>query len=166
MPGFICHQCGQHHNNLAMSYDFPAPAYWSTDFAKDATSQLHEEICIIKGQYFFVKGNIEIMIGATGERFIYTVWISLEQPDFNRAVQMWYDPQRVNEPSYPGQVANQLTGYPDMLGLNVAVHSRKVGVRPFIKLGPAEHPLSVEQAQGIEMQRVQEIAELMVHQEK
>ena len=164
MPGFMCHQCGKYHNDLPMSYDFAAPAYWSAALENDANSQLHEEICLIKGQYFFVKGNIEIMIGATGERFIYTVWVSLEQQDFNRVVQLWQNPQRVNEPSYPGQLANQLIGYPDMLGLKVAVHSRKVGIRPFIKLDLGPHPLVAEQTQGIEMRRVQEIAELIIHQ--
>ena len=63
MPGFMCHQCGKHHNDLPMSYDFVAPAYWSaSQFEQDCQiANCTKKICIVKGQYFFIKGNIEII---------------------------------------------------------------------------------------------------------
>ena len=106
---------------------------------------------------------MKLSIGATREIFNYSLWASLSQDDFNRALQLWNDPQRISEPSYEGQIANQLTGYPDTLGLKAAIHSRKVGFRPLIRLNPSLHPLASEQLQGIEMRRVQEVAELMFH---
>jgi hypothetical protein len=43
------------------------------------------------------------------------------------------------------------------------VHTREVGQRPRIELEPTDHPLAVEQRQGITRERVQEIAEIVLH---
>jgi hypothetical protein len=43
------------------------------------------------------------------------------------------------------------------------VHIRKVGIRPYIELEPNEHPLALEQKNGISIKRVQEIAEHLLH---
>jgi hypothetical protein len=47
--------------------------------------------------------------------------------------------------------------------LKTRVHSRNVGMAPYIELEPTEHPLAVEQRRGISPNRVWEIAELMQH---
>jgi hypothetical protein len=47
--------------------------------------------------------------------------------------------------------------------LKTNVHTREVGVRPLVELEPTDHPLAVEQRDGIAMARVQEIAELNLH---
>jgi hypothetical protein len=44
------------------------------------------------------------------------------------------------------------------------VHTRAVGVRPYIQLEPTDHPLAVEQRTGITLARVQEIAEMVLHE--
>jgi len=43
------------------------------------------------------------------------------------------------------------------------VHTHPVGVRPEIELEPTEHPLAVEQREGITWERVDEIAAIMLH---
>jgi hypothetical protein len=58
-----------------------------------------------------------------------------------------------------------LPGYPDTLHLKTMVHTREPGRRPFIELDPTDHPLAVEQREGITWERVQEIAELVLHGE-
>jgi hypothetical protein len=47
--------------------------------------------------------------------------------------------------------------------LKTMVHTRKLGIRPYIELEQNEHPLSVEQRNGISIKRVQEIAEYLLH---
>jgi hypothetical protein len=166
MPGFICRQCGQYHDNLPLGYRFAAPAYWSAAFAQDEQSQCGEEICIIQAEHFFIKGNIEIPVTTTGGLFNYTVWVAVGKDDFQRATSLWQNPKRSKEAAYAGIVANQLIGYPDTLHLEVKVHTREVGFRPYLALEAAEHPLVVEQQQGIEITRVQEIAALVIHHDK
>jgi len=47
------------------------------------------------------------------------------------------------------------------LNLKTLVHLRSGGLRPFIELEPTDHPLAVEQRNGISMTRVEEIASLL-----
>ena len=54
--------------------------------------------------------------------------------------------------------------YPDTINLATNVHTRAVGVRPFVELEPTEHPLALEQRNGITWARVLEIASIMQHQ--
>jgi Uncharacterized protein conserved in bacteria (DUF2199) len=49
------------------------------------------------------------------------------------------------------------------VNLKTHVHTREVGRRPFIELEPTDHPLAVEQRDGITWERVQEIAEQVLH---
>ncbi len=53
--------------------------------------------------------------------------------------------------------------YPSTLSLKTHVHTRPVGVRPFVELEPTDHPLAVELRTGIAMQRVREIAGVLLH---
>lgn len=83
--------------------------------------------------------------------------------NFKRASDRWHDPNRTEEPPYFGWLCNRLPGYPETLSLKTNVHTRSVGIRPFIELEPTEHPLAVEQRDGITMTRVIEIAEMAMH---
>ena len=53
--------------------------------------------------------------------------------------------------------------YPATLHLKTHVHTRAVGQRPLIELEATEHPLAVEQRNGITMERVREIAAALLH---
>jgi hypothetical protein len=42
------------------------------------------------------------------------------------------------------------------------VHLRGGGIRPFIELEPTDHPLAIEQREGISLERVKELAALLL----
>lgn len=44
------------------------------------------------------------------------------------------------------------------------MHTQPVGLRPLVELQPTDHPLAVEQLEGMTVARVQEIAELLLHE--
>jgi len=77
------------------------------------------------------------------------------------ASELWLDEKRVNEPAYFGWFSNSIPSYPETLHLKTAVHSRNVGLRPYVELEATDHPLALEQRRGITMVRVQHIAEQM-----
>lgn len=166
MTGFHCSSCGQYHGNLPLNYGVPAPIYWSDDLAKDEKSELGQDVCIIKGEHFFIKGNVEIPIRDSREVLAYTVWVSLSPANFERAVELWHDPKRVEEAPYFGWFSCQLPGYPDTLNLKTRVHTRDLGIVPYIELEPTDHPLAIEQRNGITLERVIEIAELNLHSDE
>ena len=62
-----------------------------------------------------------------------------------------------------GWLCNRIAGYSDTLLLKTQVHLRPYPARPFIELEPTEHPLAVEQREGIDLKRLQSIIEAHRH---
>ncbi len=81
----------------------------------------------------------------------------------SRRGDFWEQPGRESEPPYFGWLSSVVPGYPKTLSLNTMVHTRPVGARPLIELEPTDHPLAVEQRDGISWDRIQQIAELARH---
>jgi len=73
-------------------------------------------------------------------------------------------PGREHEQPMFGWFATELGVYlPSTLNLKTMVHTQPVGSRPLIELERTEHPLAVEQREGVSLGRVQEFAELLRH---
>jgi hypothetical protein len=164
--GYQCRGCGEWHDELPLHYGAAAPlAYFGVPYdERDARCELNRDLCVIDGQHFFIVGNLEIPVtGLDDEKFSWDVWVSLSRDNFIRAHEVWNDPDRSSEPPYFGWLSTRLPGYPDTINLKTHVHTREIGRRPFVELEPTDHPLAVEQRTGITWERVQEIAELVLH---
>ncbi|MNN83106.1 hypothetical protein D3C81_2001160 [compost metagenome] len=71
---------------------------------------------------------------------------------------------RENEKPYFGWLSTELSIYLiTTLSLKTMVHTQEVGAVPLIELEQTNHPLAVEQREGITMERVKEIAHLINH---
>lgn len=165
MPGFRCRRCGELHDELPMHYGPTAPAPWFMipEEEREQRCLLSSDQCIIDDKHFFIVGNLEIPVAGVPERFSWDVWVSLSEKSFARACALWDKQGRESEPPYFGWLSTALPCYPDTLLLKTMVHTREVGVRPRIELEPTDHPLAVEQREGITLARVQEIAEIVLH---
>lgn len=162
--GYVCRCCGKHHQELPLAYRTQAPEYWSDELAGHPDSALSDDQCIVRGEHFFVQGNVEIPIIGRDEVFAWGVWVSLSEASFERISSLWHQPGRESEPPYFGWLSTELPIYPPgTLQLKTHVHTQPVGRRPLIELEPTDHPLAVEQRNGITWERVQEIAELVMH---
>jgi hypothetical protein len=162
--GFECRRCGQWHDGLPFSYGAEAPTCWRGNLASDGRSALGEEQCVVAGQYFFVRARIVIPVVDGGTEFDWGVWVSLSEANFDRMTQLWTTPGREQEPPYFAWLSTEIPVYqPTTLNLKTNVHTQSVGRRPVVELEPTEHPLAVEQRDGITVSRVQEIAEHLLH---
>ena len=163
---FQCSCCGHTLDGPPLSWHLNAPDAWTGLSALDRRfggNTIDSDLCIIHQKDYFIHGLIEIPVLDGEGPFAWGVWVSLSKDNFNRSCDLWDDPARVNEPAYFGWLSNSLPGYPETLNLKTAVHNRAVGMRPYIELEPTEHPLALEQANGITTARVREIAERMHH---
>ncbi|PVC93886.1 DUF2199 domain-containing protein [Streptomyces sp. CS147] len=162
--GFTCTCCGAHHSELPMNYTVGAPAVWDPSFADADDCLLSSDQCVVQAQHYFVKGMIEIPVIGSDEVFSWGVWVSLSRESFSRAADLWDTPGREAEEPYFGWLTTDLPVYPTpTLNLKTHVHTRPVGERPLVELEPTDHPLAVEQRTGITLDRVQEIAEAVLH---
>jgi len=69
----------------------------------------------------------------------------------------------LKEATSRGWFCNRLQGYPDTLNLKTNVILQPYPHRPRIELEPTDHPLAVEQREGITVARLQEILEANEH---
>ena len=165
MPGYTCRCCGQFHDELPMHYGAAAPVTWYGIPAKERDKRclLSSDQCIIDDQHFYIVGNLELPVIGSEHSFSWDVWVSLSAQNFARACKLWESPGRESEPPYFGWLCTALPCYPETVGLKTMVHTRAVGRRPFIEVEPTDHPLAEEQRNGITSDRIQEIAEIVLH---
>lgn len=166
MASWSCSKCGEVHDSVPDSYvvDAPWPWFIAPPGSRTHPSLLSGDECILNGKDFFVSGCLEIPIIGRETPFVWGIWVSLSRAKFERQRTLVSDPSRVNELAYFGWLSSRIQIYPDTLLLKTHVHSRPVGMKPYIELEPTEHPLAVEQRNGISEERFQQIAEAMQHE--
>ena len=169
-PGFTCTACGGRHQELPMAFAVPAPAHYEgispwlrwyrCRFLGDTGNP---DVCIIDEKHFYLRGELEVPVIDGSSPFVWGVWVSLSQKNFERTLELWLEPGRESEPPYFGWLSVQLPMYPSTLNLKTMVHTRAVGTRPYVELEPTDHPLAVEQRSGISMGRAKELAVALLH---
>ncbi len=75
----------------------------------------------------------------------------------------WKGPSRTSLGPYFGWLCTKIPEYPDTVFLKTMVHQRAVGQRPVVELDETDHPLSVDQRNGIDPGRMQEIIRKVLH---
>jgi hypothetical protein len=165
MTGFICATCGKHHDELPMCFGPSAPVMWLSipESEQYKRGELSSDQCVIDNKHFFILGRIVLPVLDGPTPFIWLAWVSLSEKNFLRASELWHTEGRESEPPYFGWLQSALPYEMTTLNLKAQVHTQPVGERPLIELEPTDHPLSVEQHNGITMARVQTIAETALH---
>lgn len=164
--GFFCKTCRQHHDELPMAFGSYSPAHYDKipEAERESRCDLTDDLCVIDEEQFYIRGCLELSVVEGRQPFVWGVWSSLSKESFKRCFEIWEQEGRELEPPFFGWLSTALPLYPETLNLKTHVHTRPVGQRPFIELEATEHPLAVEQRQGITMARVREIAEALLHQ--
>jgi hypothetical protein len=157
---WTCHCCGQQFNELPLNYAPAAPDPWLalTESERSCGGKIDSDICVINRESFFVRGCVEIPIADREDTFVWGAWVSISRISLERILELWDAEIRSNEPPIFGWLSNNISVYPETFGLKVNLHLRDSGQRPFIEIEPTNHPLAIEQRDGISLQRVEEIA--------
>jgi hypothetical protein len=143
----------------AFAFHADAPDAWDPAMASDPDSGLSDDQCVIGGERWFSHGLLVIPVHDAEEDFTWGVWVEVSAGSFERMSELWETAHREREPPYPGWLANALPGYErSTLGMLARLKTRPVGLRPHVQVSADDHPLSVEQQQGITVARVAEIS--------
>jgi hypothetical protein len=154
-----CALCGVEHGDLPTCFGFEAP--WRSYVREEEFESrvlLTPDQLIIDDEDFFIRGHIEIPIQGMTVPFAYSVWTSLSRKSHDRIGERWEAPDRASDPPYFGWLCTWLPNYPKTTSLKIMVQSREPGVVPLFTLEPTEHPLAVEQRNGISQARWHELA--------
>lgn len=150
---------------LSMSYSIKAPAAAIAVPAAETADRvvMNAEQCVIDGREFYLRGRVPVPVHGLDEPFIWGVWAELSPKTFLRVHELWNTEGREAEPPFRAYLNSQLAVYGDTLNLELEVRTQPVGRRPHYFVVDAEHPLAVEQREGISLERLQEIAVAMAH---
>ena len=163
---FRCSSCSEIHEG-SPSFGYDSPLYYAqlSDAEKQSIATLSADFCTISqgnATDYFVRAVLEIPIEGVSDPFLWGVWVSLSEKNFNHYRETLKDPDESH--CYFGWFSNRLPYYPDTLNLKTSVHPRK-GLRPFLELDPEQrhHPLVDDFYNQLSIAKAQEIVERITH---
>ena len=167
--GLSC-SCGERHVGL-----FPIhlnhPLGWPgpTDYESDSALRLEGNFlsanyCVWDGKYFAMRMRLPLQIvGAAPAAFMYTVWASLNRPDFEAYLDAVKNKRLNNMARAQARLVNRIGGFPDTFKLMGTAFQQEDDGPPMLLIhGPQpdntrDHPLIREQRQGIGVDRMLEL---------
>ena len=166
---WTCSCCGKAYTGLPLDYGFLFPDYyldWKGGLSPEEVKQrcfVNEDICVVDETYYFVRGVIELpVLGFANDSFRWGVWVSVSEKSFKEIIDLWDDP--AGHGPYFGWLNTEITFYAKPTSsLKTNVHLKNNKHRPSIELQPTDHPLALEQRHGITIERIQEIAVALLH---
>lgn len=147
------------------------PAYWhgGQDYepigkVRFAKNILTSDFCVIDEESFFIRCVLELpIIGAPDMTFDIGAWSSLAKKNFDAYFDNYDDEKPVAPGPWFGWFSNQLKGYADTRGLKCQVRPRDGVRRPSLELEPTDHPLAVQQRDGISFDQILDFYALNGH---
>jgi hypothetical protein len=107
------------------------------------------------GKHYFIRGVIEIPVHNYPESFGFGVWISQKRENF---LQYLKHPDSADIGPFFGWLCTRIAYYPkDTLMLKTMAHFRGGNLRPAIVVEPTDHPLAIDQREGISLEKAWEI---------
>ena len=155
--GYHCTVCGQEHDDLPdIAADRP-DVWWSVPAPDRARRfQLTEDTCILDRKEFYIRGVLDILIHDYERPLGFGVWVSQKRENFRTYLRQ---PDTSAIGPFFGWLCTSIKYYsPDTFLLKTRAHFRDGNLRPRIELEPTDHPLAVDQREGITLAKAWEIA--------
>ena len=155
MP-YRCATCGELHDELPdIGADKPDPWFGIPENERHRRVKLTPDTCIIDGRDYFIRGVLELPIHDHPHPFGFGVWVSQKRENFETYVRN-NDTDQIGP--FFGWFCTRIAYYPeDTTVLKSRAHFRTGSLRPLIELEPTDHPLAVDQREGITLGKAWEI---------
>ena len=153
---YRCSTCGEVHDDLpGMGLDYPDYYFSVPEEERDTRIELTSDTCIIDCEDFFIRGVIELPVHDYSQVFMLGVWVSQKEENFYTYLQN-FDSDKIGP--FFGWLSNSIAYYSeDTLSLQTMAHFRSDGLRPWIELDSTDHPLAIDQRDGISLAKAWEI---------
>lgn len=153
---YRCSVCGEEHDDLRlMGTDRPDQWWGVPDEEREERIELTSDTCIIDDEHFFIHGVIEIPVQDYPHGFGFGVWVSQKRGNFFTYVEN-YNSSDIGP--FFGWLCTNLDYYGEGTSLlKTMAHFRGEGLRPSIELEETDHPLAVDQRDGITLDKAWEI---------
>lgn len=161
---FQCSTCGEWHEGMpALSAQAPTYYYSIPEDERGSRCFLDTDICVVDEEFYFLRSNLLIPVEGLETSFMWGIWVSVSKANFADYFDHYDSPERNQLGPYFGWLSSILSAYPDTENLKTLVHLQVPGTRPRIEMEPTDHPLAVEQRNGITQDRLKEIYSACLH---
>jgi hypothetical protein len=155
MP-YQCTHCGETHDDLP---DIAAdrPDHWWSVPEKDRKRKIQftADTCVIDRRDYFIRGVLFLPIHDHERPLGFGVWVSQKKENFMKYVR---NPNTDKIGPFFGWLCTNIRYYKDdTTSLKTMAHFFADNRRPMIELEPTEHPLAVDQREGITLEKAWEI---------
>ncbi len=157
---FSCACCGKTVAGLPdLAFDAPLQYAALSEAERAARARLDADFCVIDGEQRFIRAVCPIPVRGTEGYFAWGVWVSLSADSFERYRAAFEVPDQAELGGMFGWLCNRLPPYPDTLELQTSVMLQDGRQRPLVWVNRvhAEHPLYIDQHEGITTERLGEI---------
>ena len=153
---YRCSVCGETHEGLPdIGADKPETWWDVPEEEREQRVELTSDTCIIDNEHFFIRGVIHIPVRGQTNDFGFGVWVSQKRENFYTYLEN-FDSAEIGP--FFGWLCTNLACYEQgTLSLKTMAHFRGEGQRPKIEIEPIDHPLAIDQRDGISLERAWEI---------
>jgi hypothetical protein len=173
---FQCSECGEiHRGSPSFSYKKPSYYFDVPEAEREARVDINDDLCRIRplqedseGQTIYcIRTTLDVPIHGADEPFCWGVWVTQSEESFKRYVETW-DQDQSGDGSF-GWLAVTMPYYnrrnpgEPFDSLKCDVRWGRKGQRPKVELQSCDHPLYIDQRDGISWETAIEIARLWPH---
>lgn len=153
---FECGTCGETHEGLPhIGFQYPDPYFDIPEHERERRVIASTDLCSIDDEQFFIRGVIYIPVHGQEEDFGFGVWVSQKKENF-QTYRDNYDSDQIGP--FFGWLSTRLICYADdTFCLKTMAYFRGANERPSIVVEPTDHPLSIDQRNGISLERAWEL---------
>ncbi len=161
---FKCTQCDEWHVGMpALDTREPMPVASMTKAERQARCIESSDAFIVDKKDYYVRGCLETAVRGLPDGFSWGVWVSPSEASLITYLESYEVPNRSYLGPFVGWLVSVLPYDEPTFGLKTRVHLRDDGIRPFIEVEPTDHPLAIEQRDGMALQRLEQIYARCLH---
>ena len=164
-----CASCDRpHEGGFALAAFAPDPWRGAESYEHNGAIRLggdflSEDFCVIDGKYFMVRARLDIPVHGIVEPFSFGAWSTLSRANFDKYLSGFDHGDYPDMGPWPGWLCNKLENYLADDPLAIWVAPQTDHQRPKLFVQADDHPLAIDQDNGISPERVLEFYEYYGH---
>jgi len=112
------------------------------------------DVCVIDQSVFLLRCVLPVPV-EDGREFRHGVWVLVDESAYRKYAT--FEGDGSNEPAMRGYLSSEIPGYSSTFMLPVTIQLGSETQRPYVRMEPGTHQLTIDQAKGISMMRVHEL---------
>ncbi|MET0943828.1 MAG: DUF2199 domain-containing protein [Flavobacterium sp.] len=153
--GYTCACCNETFDEMPLCFGAEFPAYYFSVPLEEREQRIEYggSWCYVDEEHFFHRGRLTIPIIDYHEDLVFNVWTTISEANFCVRMDLWEDANRINQEPYFGWMQTDVPTYGKTISLKSIAIEQELGLVPEIKMIEENHPLTIDQENGITFEK-------------